>query len=76
MEDELAAELMATRYERTHGRIAVLNNGRVVAQDTPDGLKHLVTERNGGAGTLHNVFMTYTGRSLDDDVEEAEPYDD
>ncbi len=62
--------------ERLCDRIAVLNDGRVVAEDTPDGLKRLVTERNGGAGTLHNVFMTYTGRSLDDDVEEAEPDDD
>ncbi|MEO7229836.1 MAG: ABC transporter ATP-binding protein [Candidatus Limnocylindrales bacterium] len=62
--------------ERLCDRIAVLNDGHVVAEDTPDGLKRLVTERNGGAGTLHNVFMTYTGRSLDDDIEEAEPDDD
>jgi ABC-2 type transport system ATP-binding protein len=62
--------------DRLCDRISVLNDGRVVAEDTPDGLKRLVTERNGGAPTLHNVFMTYTGRSLDDDLDEAEPDDE
>jgi ABC-2 type transport system ATP-binding protein len=56
--------------ERLCGRIAVLNDGRVVAMDSPEGLKRLVAERHGQAPTLHNVFMTYTGRSLDEDVEE------
>ena len=56
--------------DRLCDRIAVLNDGRVVAQDTPDGLKRLVAERHGQEPTLHNVFMTYTGRSLDDDVED------
>ncbi|HEX8025991.1 MAG TPA: ABC transporter ATP-binding protein [Candidatus Limnocylindrales bacterium] len=62
--------------ERLCGRIAVLNDGRVVAEDSPDGLKQLVASR-GEAPTLHAVFMTYTGRSLDDDIEEeAEDTDD
>jgi len=62
--------------ERLCGRIAVLNDGRVVAEDSPDGLKQLVASR-GEAPTLHAVFMTYTGRSLDDDVEEqADDTDD
>jgi ABC-2 type transport system ATP-binding protein len=56
--------------DRLCGRIAVLDAGRVVAEDTPDGLKRLVAERHGAAPTLHNVFMTFTGRSLDEDVEE------
>ena len=56
--------------DRLCDRIAVLNDGRVVAQDTPAGLKRLVAEAHGQEPTLHNVFMTYTGRSLDDDVEE------
>jgi ABC-2 type transport system ATP-binding protein len=50
--------------------ILVLNDGRVVAQDSPDGLKRLVAERYGKPPTLHDVFMTFTGRSLDEDVEE------
>jgi ABC-2 type transport system ATP-binding protein len=58
--------------ERLCDRIALLNDGRVVALDTPARLKTQVAVRYGGAETLENVFMTYTGRSLDDDVEEAE----
>ena len=56
--------------DRLCDRIQVLNDGRVVAEDSPDGLKRLVAERHGQEPTLHNVFMTYTGRSLDEDIEE------
>jgi ABC-2 type transport system ATP-binding protein len=62
--------------DRLCDRIAVLNDGRVVAEETPDGLKRLVAERTGGAATLHNAFMTYTGRSLDEDIDEAEADDE
>ena len=56
--------------DRLCDRISVLNDGRVVAEDSPNGLKRLVAEVHGQEPTLHNVFMTYTGRSLDEDVEE------
>jgi ABC-2 type transport system ATP-binding protein len=56
--------------ERLCGRITILNDGRVVAEDTPDRLIALVAERLGRPTTLEDVFMTFTGRSLDDDVEE------
>jgi ABC-2 type transport system ATP-binding protein len=56
--------------ERLAGRITILNDGRVVAEDTPDGLKRLVAAEHDQQPTLHAVFMTYTGRSLDEDVEE------
>jgi ABC-2 type transport system ATP-binding protein len=63
--------------ERLCTRITVLNDGRIVAEDTPDGLKATTADRLGRAATLEDVFMTYTGRSLDDDVEEdKEPDDD
>ena len=64
--------------ERLCGRITVLNEGRVVVEDTPDGLKATTAERLGRPATLEDVFMTYTGRSLDDDIDEddAEPDDD
>ena len=55
--------------ERLCRRISILNDGRVVAEDTPDGLKRLVSERHGQPPTLESAFMTWTGRSLDDDVE-------
>jgi len=55
--------------ERLCGRITVLAGGRVVAEDTPEGLKRLVADVHGQEPTLHAVFMTFTGRSLDDDIE-------
>ena len=57
--------------ERLCDEIVVLNDGKVVAQGSPDALKRLVAERHGEAPTMHSVFMTYTGRSLDEDVEES-----
>jgi ABC-2 type transport system ATP-binding protein len=62
--------------ERLCEEIVVLNDGRIVAQGSPDALKRLVAERHGEAPTMHNVFMTYTGRSLDEDVEEGDPDDE
>jgi ABC-2 type transport system ATP-binding protein len=56
--------------ERLCGRITILNDARVVAEDTPAGLKGLVGGAPGREPTLEDVFMRYTGRSLDDDVDE------
>jgi ABC-2 type transport system ATP-binding protein len=56
--------------ERLCGSITVLDGGRVVAENTPAGLIADEAERTGRPATLHDVFMTYTGRSLDDDVED------
>src|SRR4029077_19904756 len=50
--------------ERLCARITVLNDGRIVAEDTPDGLKAMVAAQRGRPATLEDVFMTYTGRSL------------
>jgi ABC-2 type transport system ATP-binding protein len=61
--------------ERLCDRISILNDGRVVASSTPDGLKRLVAERHDQPATLEAAFMTYTGRSLDDDLDEEEVTD-
>jgi ABC-2 type transport system ATP-binding protein len=45
-------------------RIAILDEGRVVALDTPVGLKALVAQRNGHEPTLEEVFMELTGKEL------------
>ncbi len=57
--------------ERLCARIGLLNEGRLVAEGTVDDLKTGVATGNGGPSTMHDVFMAYTGRSLDDDVEPA-----
>ena len=62
--------------ERLCGCITVLNEGRVVAEDTPDGLKATTAGRLGRPATLEDVFMTYTGRSLDDDIDEDDTEQD
>ena len=62
--------------ERLCRRITILNDAKVVAEDTPDGLKTLIRDRVDGPATLEDVFMTYTGRSLDDDIEEDDAEDD
>ena len=56
--------------ERLCGQITILNDGKVVAKDSPEGLKTLIRDRVDGPATLEDVFMTYTGRSLDDDIED------
>jgi ABC-2 type transport system ATP-binding protein len=62
--------------ERLCGRITILNDARVVAEATPDGLKAMVAAETGRPATLEDVFMRYTGRSLDDDVEEDDAEDE
>ena len=56
--------------ERLCSRIGLLNDGRLVAEGTVAELK-AGADNDGATTTLHDVFMTYTGRSLDDDVEEG-----
>ncbi len=56
--------------DRLCDRIALINDGRLVADDTPAGLKAMVAEHYGLPPTLESVFMTFTGRSLDDDIGE------
>jgi hypothetical protein len=36
----------------------------------------MTARRNGRPATLEDVFMTYTGRSLDEDAEEVEADDE
>jgi ABC-2 type transport system ATP-binding protein len=62
--------------ERLCDRIALLNEGRIVEEDTPAGLKAMVATRYGMEPTLESAFMRFTGRSLDEDLDEAEKDDD
>ena len=44
-------------------QIAILDDGKIVALDTPDGLKQMIN-RNGHEPTLEDVFMQLTGKEL------------
>jgi ABC-2 type transport system ATP-binding protein len=59
--------------ERLCDAISIIDGGRVVATDTPEGLVARAAARLGRPATLWDVFMTYTGRSLDDDLVEDGP---
>jgi len=45
-------------------RIAILDEGRIVALDTPEGLKAQIPSSNGHQPTLEDVFMALTGKKL------------
>jgi ABC-2 type transport system ATP-binding protein len=64
------ALLYTTHYmeevERLADRIIVMDHGKVIADDTLDGLQSRVATPDGGRATLESVFLTLTGRSLRD----------
>ncbi|MDQ4034779.1 MAG: ABC transporter ATP-binding protein [Chloroflexota bacterium] len=62
--------------ERLCDRIALINDGRVVAEGTPGELMALVARDYGKEPTLENVFMTFTGKSLDDDHDDKNEDDE
>jgi ABC-2 type transport system ATP-binding protein len=62
--------------ERLCDRIALINDGRIVAEGTPAELMTMVARDYGKAPTLENVFMTFTGKSLDDDLDDDKTDDD
>jgi ABC-2 type transport system ATP-binding protein len=62
--------------DRLCDRIGIINDGRIVVEDTPEALKAKVAEERGLEATMESVFMTYTGRSLDDDLGGDEEKDD
>lgn len=45
-------------------RIAIIDDGEIVAEDTPEGLKKRVKGENGNAATLDDVFLQLTGKHL------------
>jgi ABC-2 type transport system ATP-binding protein len=56
--------------DRLCDRIAILDNGRIIALDTPAGLKTQVPSNNGHETTMEDVFMYHTGKSLAEDFDE------
>jgi ABC-2 type transport system ATP-binding protein len=56
--------------DRLCDRIAVLHKGRIIAEDTPAGLK--VRHGSSPSASLEDVFMALTGQSLDEEPEPVE----
>ena len=50
-------------------RVAIMDNGKIVACGTPDELKNLVCRSKDEQITLEQVFLTLTGKTLRDYVE-------
>jgi ABC-2 type transport system ATP-binding protein len=59
-------------------RIAIIDGGKIVAQDTPEDLKRAVGERLGleRPATLTEAFMAFTGRDWEQDEPEDEGDDE
>ncbi len=79
MRQEHATTVFLTTHDmdeadRLCDRIAIIDAGKIVALDTAIGLKQQIARRLGkDSATLEDVFLTLTGKSLDDDFEaEAE----
>jgi ABC-2 type transport system ATP-binding protein len=51
--------------DRLCDRIAILHKGKIVALDTPTGLKATISP-NGHQPTMEDVFMHYTGKTAED----------
>jgi ABC-2 type transport system ATP-binding protein len=45
-------------------RIAIMNSGKIIALDTPAGLKAMVSPQDGRIPTLEDVFLELTGEKL------------
>jgi ABC-2 type transport system ATP-binding protein len=64
------ALLYTTHYmeevERLADRIVVVDHGKVIANETLDGLQSRFAPAGGGKATLETMFLTLTGRSLRD----------
>jgi ABC-2 type transport system ATP-binding protein len=58
--------------DRLCDRLAILDRGQLVVEGTPGELKARVQREHGLPPTLESVFMTWTGRSLDDDIDDED----
>ena len=52
--------------DRLCDRIAIIDDGKIVALDTPEALKRLVPSENGEKTSLEDVFMALTGHTFEE----------
>jgi ABC-2 type transport system ATP-binding protein len=45
-------------------RIAIMDSGKIVALDTPNGLRDLIPSKNGHPPTMEDVFLELTGKTF------------
>jgi len=79
LRDDHDATILITTHDMNEAdalcdRIAIIDDGKIVALDTPENLKKSI-RRNGHEPTLEEVFMTLTGKELieKDDIEGYQP---
>jgi len=78
LQEEHGTTILLTTHDMTEaenlcGRVAIMDAGKIVALDTPAGLKKLVKNDNGSETTLEDVFLALTGKKLaNQEEEEAE----
>ena len=72
------ADALSVGLGRARSRTGSAAQGNAVphTEDTPDGLKTMIAADYGKEPTLESVFMTFTGRSLDDDIGDDENKED
>ena len=78
LRDEHEATILLTTHDMVEAenlcdRIAILDEGRIVALDTPEALKARVAH-NGSTVTMEDVFMALTGKALDETGEVVPTY--
>ncbi|NLE51072.1 MAG: ABC transporter ATP-binding protein [Chloroflexi bacterium] len=79
LRDDHDATILITTHDMNEAdalcdRIAIIDDGKIVALDTPENLKKSI-RRNGHEPTLEEVFMQLTGKELveKEDVEDYQP---
>jgi len=77
LRDTHAATVVLTTHDMQEAdelcdRIAIVDKGRIVALDTPQGLKEMVQQAGEGPPTLEDVFLRLTGKKLEEADQEAE----
>lgn len=79
LRDELGTTVLLTTHdmneaEKLCDRIAIIDGGRIIAEDTAEGLKAMGRTADQPDPTLEDAFLAITGHGLDDETDdETEP---